>query len=74
MEKKSITSKKNRRNHMDPMSMHILKKRIMVMKTGEIIRSAIREYYEEIGLPEPNWRCNRNDQWFIDYCEGLKGN
>jgi len=54
--------------------MHILKRRIMVMKTGEIIRSAIKEYYQEIGLSEPNWRYDRNDQWFIDYCEELKRN
>jgi len=54
--------------------MHILKKRIMAMKTGETVRKAIREYYEEIGEPEPNWKYNRNDQWFIDYCKELTDN
>ena len=56
---------------MDPMSMHILKRRILGMKTDEIIRKAIREYYEEIGEPEPNWNPERNDQWFKDYCKEL---
>ena len=59
---------------MDPMSMHILKRRIIGMKTDEIVRKAIREYYEEIGEPEPNWSYDRNDQWFIDYCKELTDN
>ena len=44
------------------------------MKTDEIVRKAIREYYEEIGEPEPNLRYDRNDQWFIDYCKELTDN
>ena len=41
------------------------------MKADEIVRKAITDYYKEIGKPEPNWRPQRNDQWFIDYCKEL---
>ena len=41
------------------------------MKTDEIVRKAIADYYKEIGKPEPNWRNQRNDQWFKDYCKEL---
>ena len=56
---------------MDPTSMHILKRRILGMKTNEVVRKAITEYYEERGVPEPIWRIDRNDSWFKLYCKEL---
>ena len=51
--------------------MHILKRRILGMKTNEVVRKAITDYYEERGVPEPNWRIDRNDSWFKLYCKEL---
>lgn len=56
---------------MDPTSMHILKRRILGMKTNEVVRKAITDYYEERGVPEPIWRIDRNDSWFKLYCKQL---
>jgi len=56
---------------MDPTSMHILKRRILGMKTNEVVRKAITDYYEERGVPEPIWRIDRNDSWFKLYCKEL---
>ena len=74
MDEKSTTSKKKQRNLMDPTSMHILKKRILGMKTDEIVRKSITDYYREVGKLEPNWQNQRNDQWFKDYCKELTDN
>lgn len=41
------------------------------MKTSEIIRQAIADYYKEKGEPVPNWKPQRNDQWFDEYCKEL---
>ena len=46
------------------------KKRIL--ETKETIEQAIWEYYFEKGLPVPNWRRNKDSQWWIDYLEELK--
>ena len=51
--------------------MHILKRRILGMKTNEVVRKAITDYYEERGVPEPIWRIDRNDSWFKLYCKQL---
>ena len=51
--------------------MHILNRRILGMKTNEVVRKAIADYYEEKGVPEPNWRIDRNDSWFKLYCKEL---
>lgn len=56
---------------MDPTSMHILKRRILGMKTNEVVRKAITDYYDERGVPEPIWRIDRNDSWFKLYCKEL---
>ena len=51
--------------------MHILKRRILGMKTNEVVRKAITDYYKERGVPEPIWRIDRNDSWFKLYCKEL---
>ena len=38
------------------------------MKLSE---SNYRLLYRKIGKPEPIWRIDRNDQWFIVYCKEL---
>ena len=37
------------------------------MEVKQIIDDAILEYYSEKGLPVPNWRRNKDPQWWIDY-------
>jgi len=37
------------------------------METAQIIDKAIKEYYEEKGLPVPQWKMKKNPQWWIDY-------
>ena len=41
------------------------------MEVKQIIDDAILEYYSEKGLPVPNWRRNRDPQWWIDYLREL---
>ena len=47
--------------------MQTLMKRKRNMEVKQIIDDAILEYYSEKGLPVPNWRRNRDPQWWIDY-------
>ena len=41
------------------------------MKTNEIVRKAISDYYKEKCVSEPNWKIDRNDEWFKLYCKEL---
>jgi len=49
-------------------------KRKRSMEVAQIIDSALFEYYSEKGLPVPNWRQNKDPQWWIDYLQNLKEN
>ena len=49
------------------MRMKTLMKRKRNMETAQIIDKALFDYYNEQGKPVPNWRQNRNPQWWIDY-------
>ena len=51
--------------------MQTLMKRKRNMEVKQIIDDAILEYYSEKGLPVPNWRRNRDPQWWIDYLREL---
>ena len=41
------------------------------MEIAQIIDSAIFEYYSEKGLPVPQWRQQKNPQWWVDYLTEL---
>lgn len=41
------------------------------MRTNEIVRKAIADYYKEMGEQEPKWKIDRNDSWFVQYCKDL---
>jgi len=63
-------SEQNHENHTDLMwqtHMRTLMKRKRSMETAQIIDKAIKEYYEEKGLPVPQWKMKKNPQWWIDY-------
>jgi hypothetical protein len=49
-----------------------LMKRKKSMEVGQIIDSAIEEYYSEKGLPVPRWKMERDPQWWIDYLRELE--
>ena len=41
------------------------------MEIAQIINEALEEYYAEQGKPVPNWRQNRNPEWWIKYLKEL---
>ncbi len=40
------------------------------MEIGQIIDSALEEYYSELGRPVPNWKRQHNS-WWRQYLESL---
>ena len=42
------------------------------METAQTIDEALYQYYTvERGVAVPNWKTNKNPQWWIDYLEEL---
>jgi len=44
-----------------------LEKRKKQLWVKETIDNALWEYYSEKGLEVPNWKMNKNPQWWRDY-------
>ena len=53
------------------MHMQTLTKRKRNMEIAQIIDNALEEYYSERGLPVPNWKQQKDPQWWIDYLKEL---
>jgi|TARA_Y100000022_G_scaffold58820_1_gene50398 hypothetical protein len=53
------------------MHMQTLMKRKRSMEIAQIIDNALEEYYSERGLPVPNWKQQKDPQWWIDYLKEL---
>ena len=51
--------------------MQTLMRRKRSMEIAQTIDDALEEYYSERGLSVPNWKTNKNPQWWIDYLEEL---
>ena len=51
--------------------MQTLMRRKKSMEIAQTIDDALEEYYSERGLSVPNWKTNKNPQWWIDYLEEL---
>ena len=67
-------SEPNPKSHMDPMwQMHMqtLMRRKRNMEIAQIINDALLEYYSEKGLEVPQWKMQRDPQWWIDYLNEL---
>lgn len=47
--------------------MEMLMRRKKVIETKEIIEQAIWEWYFERGLEVPNWKMQKDPQWWTDY-------
>jgi hypothetical protein len=41
------------------------------MEIGETIRKAISDWYFENGISEPNWRVDKDPQWWVEYLNNL---
>jgi hypothetical protein len=67
-------SEKNLYENEDPIwttHMQTLMKRKRNMEIAQTIDDALEEWYSEQGLPVPNWKRNKNPQWWIDYLRSL---
>ena len=51
--------------------MKTLMQRKRNMEIAQIIDEALEEYYSQLGLPVPNWKQNKNPQWWIEYLISL---
>lgn len=61
---------------MDPtwrMHMQTLMRRQRIIETKEIIENAIKDWYFENGKEVPNWKMQKDPQWWIDYLRKLNG-
>ena len=62
-------------DHTDPIwKMHtqILTKRMKRIEISEKIDIALWEWYSERGLEVPNWKMEKDPQWWIDYLKELE--
>ncbi len=67
-------SEKMPNDHTDPMwktRMQILMKRMKRVEVAEVIEKAIWEWYFERGLEVPDWKTQKDPQWWIDYLASL---
>lgn len=46
--------------------MQMLTKRMKNIKISETISQAISDWYNENGLPEPDWRPHKDPEWWTD--------
>jgi hypothetical protein len=53
------------------MHMETLTKRKRSMEVAQIIDSAIWEWYSERGLEVPNWKMQKDPDWWVDYLRSL---
>ena len=51
--------------------MQMLMKKKRNLEIAQTIDSALEDYYSGQGKPVPNWKYNRNPQWWIDYLASL---
>ena len=68
-------SEKNPQSPTDPtwrMHMQTLMKRKKNMEIAQTIDEALYQYYMvERGIPVPNWKCNKDPEWWTTYLEEL---
>lgn len=69
-------SEKMQKDPMDPMwetRMQTLTKMMRNMEIKQIIDDALYEYYVvENGKPVPNWKVQKDPQWWIDYLKKIE--
>ena len=71
---KRIMSEKNLYENEDPIwrtRMQTLMKKKRNMEIAQTIDEALEEWYSERGLEVPDWKTQRNPQWWTDYLISL---
>lgn len=53
--------------------MDTLKRKMELLRIKETIDKTLWEYYSEKGIDVPNWRMERDPQWWKDYLRELSG-
>jgi hypothetical protein len=53
--------------------MEILMKKKRIIETKEIIDKSIWDWYFERGMQVPNWRMNKDPQWWVEYLNEIDG-
>jgi hypothetical protein len=69
-----IMSEKNLYENEDPLwqtHMRMLMQRKRSMEIAQTIDDALLEYYSERGLDVPNWKRQKDPQWWRDYLKEL---
>ena len=41
------------------------------MEIAQTIDDALEEHYSELGLPVPNWKRQKDPEWWIEYLKDL---
>jgi hypothetical protein len=52
--------------------MKILTRRKKQLETAEIVSQAISDWYLENDLPEPDWKIQKDPEWWTSYLASLK--
>jgi alkyl sulfatase BDS1-like metallo-beta-lactamase superfamily hydrolase len=68
-------SEKMPNENMDPMwktRMEILMKRMKNIEIAEKIDKALYDWYSERGMEVPNWKLNKDPDWWIKYLQELE--
>ena len=67
-------SEKNHLENEDPIwrtHMLTLMRRKRSMEIAQIIDEALEEHYSSLGLSVPNWKTQKNPDWWIEYLRDL---
>jgi hypothetical protein len=59
-------------DHIWTIHMQTLMRRKRNMENAQIIDRTLFEYYSEKGMEVPNWKVQKDPQWWIDYLKELE--
>lgn len=68
-------SEKMPNDHTDPMwttHMKTLTRRMLMIEVAQKIDMALWEWYSERGLEVPNWKMDKDPEWWKDYLKELE--
>jgi hypothetical protein len=67
-------SEKNPQNPINTWNQYMmtLTRRKKQLETAEIISQAISDWYLENGIPEPDWKIQKDPEWWTSYLDSLK--
>ena len=52
--------------------MLMLMKKKRNMEIAQTIDDALEEHYSELGLPVPNWKRQKDPEWWIEYLQDIE--